>query len=218
MRPPDAGSEAAELAEHGFAAYKGRVGYAGLEEDRQVIRALRAATGRDSRIAVDYNQALSVPEAARRLARLADEDLLWVEEPTRAEDTAGHARLRDRAPMPIQLGENWWGTTEMAASLAAGASDVAMVDVMRIGGVTGWLHAAGLAEAAHLPLSSHLFPEVSAHLLAVTPTAHWLEYLDLASPVLARPARPVGGYLQAAEAPGFDLEWDEAAVRRCADD
>lgn len=218
MRPPDAGAEAGELTGHGFAAYKGRVGYAGLDEDRQVIRALRDATGPSTRIAVDYNQALTVPEAARRLARLADEDLLWVEEPTRAEDVAGHARIRDGAPMPVQLGENWWGTTEMAASLAGDASDFAMVDVMRIGGVTGWLHAAGLAEAAHLPLSSHLFPEVSAHLLAVTPTAHWLEYLDLASPILTRPAQPVGGYVQAAEAPGFDLEWDEDAVSRYAAD
>jgi mandelate racemase len=104
----------------------------------------------------------------------------------------------------------------MAASLAAGASDFAMIDVMRIGGVTGWLHAAGLAEAAHMPLSSHLFPEVSAHLLAVSPTAHLLEYLDLASPVLTRPARPAGGCVQAADTPGFGLEWDEAAVERYA--
>jgi mandelate racemase len=181
-----------------------------------VIAALREVTSPQARIAVDYNQALSVPEATRRLAALAGEDLLCVEEPTSAEDVAGHARIRASVPMPVQLGENWWGTAEMATSLAGQASDLAMIDVMRIGGVTGWLHAAGLAEAWHMPLSSHLFPEISAHLMAVSPTAHWLEYLDLASPILANPLRPVDGHLHAPNAPGFALEWNEDAVAEYA--
>lgn len=215
MRPDAARAEAAELSAMGFAAYKGRVGYGGLDDDRAVVAALRDAVGTGARIAVDYNQALTVPEALRRVARL-DDDLLWVEEPTRAEDLAGHARIRDRAPMPVQLGENWWGTSEMAASLAAGASDLAMVDVMRIGGVTGWLHAAGLADAARIPVSSHLFPEVSAQLLAVTPTAQWLEFMDLAGPVLREPVRPADGAFTITEAPGFGIDWDPDAVARYA--
>ena len=216
MRPEPARAEAAELAGLGFTAFKGRVGYGGLDDDRAVVAALREAVGPDARIAVDYNQALTVPEAQRRLGLLADEDLMWVEEPTRAEDLAGHARIRDGAPMPVQLGENWWGTTEMAASLGAGASDLAMVDAMRIGGVTGWLHAAGLADAHRIPVSSHLFPEVSAHLLAVTPTAQWLEWMDLAGPVLRDAVRPVDGSFPVQETPGFGIEWDEDAVARYA--
>lgn len=216
MRPGPARAEAAELAGLGFTAFKGRVGYGELGDDRAVVAALREAVGADARIAVDYNQALTVPEAVHRLTRLADEDLMWVEEPTRAEDTAGHARIRERAPMPVQLGENWWGISETAASLAAGASDLAMIDVMRIGGVTGWLHAAGLADAHRIPLSSHLFPEVSAHLLAVTPTVQWLEWMDLAGPVLRDPVRPVDGCFPIAETPGFGIEWDEDAVARYA--
>jgi mandelate racemase len=216
MRPDAARAEAAELAESGFGAFKGRVGYGALDDDRAVVAALRDAVGDGARIAVDYNQALTVPEAVHRLTRLADEDLMWVEEPTRAEDLAGHARIRERAPMPVQLGENWWGTSETAAAVAAGASDLAMIDVMRIGGVTGWLHAAGLADAHRLPLSSHLFPEVSAHLLAVTPTAHWLEWMDLAGPVLRDPVRPVDGAFPIGETPGFGIEWDPDAVARFA--
>ncbi len=216
MRPPQARAEAAELSGLGFTAYKGRIGFGELDDDRAVVAALRGVTGPDARIAVDYNQSLTVPEAVRRVSRLADEDLLWVEEPTRAEDLTGHARIRDRAPMPVQLGENWWGVSEMAASLAAGASDLAMIDVMRIGGVTGWLHAAGLADAHRIPLSSHLFPEVSAHLLAVTPTAQWLEYMDLAGPVLRDAVRPVDGLFPISETPGFGIEWDEDAVTRHA--
>lgn len=214
MYPDAARVEAAELRAFGFDAYKGRVGYGGLDDDEAVITALRGVVGADVRIAVDYNQALTVPEACRRLDRLAEYDLLWVEEPTRAADLPGHARIRERARTPVQLGENWWGTGQMAAALAAGAADLAMPDVMRIGGVTGWLHAAGLADAARIPVSSHLFPEVSAHLLAVTPTADRLEYLDLAGPVLRDPPRPVQGRMTASEAPGFGIAWDEDAVER----
>ena len=81
----------------------------------------------------------------------------------------------------------------MAKCVAAGASDLGMPDAMKIGGVTGWLRAAAIAESAGLPVSSHLFPEVSAHLLAVSPTCHWLEYVDWANPILREPLRIEGG-------------------------
>lgn len=214
MRPADAAAEVGDLAEHGFTAYKGRVGFADVDSDRQVVRAIRDTAGAGTRVAVDYNQSLTAPEAGERLARLADEQLMWAEEPLDANDFQGHARLREQAPMPLQLGENWWDAAEVATSLQVGASDLAMVDVMRIGGVTGWLRAAGVAAAARVPLSSHLFPEVSAHLLAVSGTADWLEYLDLAGPVLQDPPRPSGGHYPIAETPGFGIDWDEDAVRR----
>jgi mandelate racemase len=102
----------------------------------------------------------------------------------------------------------------MARAMAAGASDLVMPDAMKIGGVTGWLRAAALAEARGVPMSSHLYPEISAHLLAVTPTCHWLEYVDWASPVLRHPAQVGNGALTAGGTPGIGLEWNEDAVQR----
>lgn len=91
-----------------------------------------------------------------------------------------------------------------------------MIEVMKIGGVTGWRRAAALAETHALPVSSHIFPAFSAHLLAVTPTAHWLELLDLASGILQDRARVTAGGLAANETPGAGVEWNEAAVARPA--
>ena len=85
---------------------------------------------------------------------------------------------------------------------------------MKIGGVSGWMRAAAMAEEHGLPVSSHLFPEISAHLLAVTPTCHWLEYLDFAGPILQRGARTENGAVTAFDGPGVGLEWDEKAVKR----
>ncbi len=178
------------------------------------MRALRDAVGPDVQIMVDYNQGLSVPEARRRIQALASEGIAWVEEPTLQEDLRGHAEIRRRSSVPVQMGENWCGPQDMQNALDAGACDLAMPDVMKIGGVTGWLRAMALAQARGIPMSSHIFPEVSSHLLAVTPTAHWLERMDLAGQVLAQPLRFVDGNAVPDDAPGSGIAWDEAAVGR----
>jgi mandelate racemase len=94
------------------------------------------------------------------------------------------------------------------------ASDFVMPDLQQIGGVTGWLRAAAIAQTAGKPMSNHLFIEASAHLLAVTPTRHWLEYLDLAGPLLEQPVKVVDGAVQAPEQPGLGLTCDTDAVGR----
>jgi len=164
---------------------------------------------------VDYNQSLTVPEAMRRIDRLAEFDLQWVEEPVPAEDLAGHASIRAACRTPIQTGENWWFPEDVARAVHAGASDFAMLDLMKIGGITGWLRAAGQAEGASLPVSSHIFVEASAHALAVTPTAHYLEYLDSAGAILLDPPTIEDGALRP-KGPGLGIDWDAAAVERYA--
>jgi mandelate racemase len=199
--------------EAGFRAIKIKLGEGDLEVDMKTVRAVRAMIGPTIRLMVDYNQSLDPVEASRRIARLAEFDLCWVEEPVRAEDLEGHARVRAATSVPVQTGENWWFPRDMAKAIAVGASDFGMLDVMKIGGVTGWLSAMGQAEAASLPISSHIFVEASAHLLPITPTAHWLEYLDIAGAILAEPHRAVDGTITA-KGPGFGLEWDESAITR----
>ncbi len=63
-------------------------------------------------------------------------------------------------------------------------------------------------------MSSHLFPEVSAHLLAATPTCHYLEYVDWADAIVQQPLRMVDGCALASDQPGNGLVWDDAAVAR----
>jgi mandelate racemase len=90
-----------------------------------------------------------------------------------------------------------------------------MPDAQRIGGVTGWMRAAALAQGAGVEMSSHLFPEASSHLLAVTPTCHWLEFVDWAAPILQEPLAVKDGLVSMPEKPGLGMTWNEAAVRRC---
>lgn len=198
----------------GYRAFKVKAGHETVEKDLAVIRAVRAVIGADVDLMVDYNQSLSVSEAHSRITALEQENIAWVEEPLRHHDYAGHAELREQVRTPIQMGENWWGPDDMAKSIAAGACDLCMPDAMRIGGVTGWLRAAALAERHDLAMSTHAFPEISGQLMAVTPTAHWLELLDKAKPILENPVEVVDGKLIPDTEPGAGLRWDEDAVKR----
>ena len=211
-----AAGEARELIAPGFGAVKLRVGYPDAGTDLAVVRAVREAVGPDIVLMADYNQALSVAEAIRRIHALDDEALLWIEEPIAADDAQGHAEVRRAVRTAIQTGENWWGPHVMAEFLRVRACDYAMPDAMKIGGVSGWLRAAALAEAARMPISSHLYPEISAHLLAIAPTRHWLEYVDWAEPILRTPVRIENGHAFPSEAPGIGLDFDDDAIARFA--
>ena len=214
---PEAAAKAAvEWAEAGFKGVKARVGYPTVQDDVAVIRAIRKAVGDNVAIMVDYNQCLTPVESIERIRALDDEGLTWVEEPTLAHDYAGHAAITREAKTPIQCGENWWGILDFRHAVEAKACDFVMPDVMKVGGVTGWLRAAALAEANGIRVSNHIFPEISAQLMCVTPTAHWLEYLDWWNPVLAEPLRTQDGMAIVDDAVGSGVSWNEAAVEQYA--
>jgi len=209
--------EATQLLREGFSAIKLRLGRADAHADLAALRAVKKAVGREVTLMCDFNQGLSVNEAIRRGRMLDDEGgLHWIEEPVRADDFLGTARVAQALHTPVQIGENFMGPEQMAQALQARCCDFVMPDAQRIGGVTGWMRAAALAQAAGLEMSSHLFPEISAHLLAVTPTAHWLEYVDWANPILQTPIKIRQGFAHIPDVPGTGIVWDEQAVKRYA--
>ena len=214
MEPRALAKEAVELLEGGFAGIKLRLGHATLAGDLEALQAVRGAVGPEVAVMTDYNQALDVVEALERGRALDGAGVYWIEEPIRHDDYRGCARLAAELATPVQIGENFSEPHAMEEAIAARACDYVMPDLERIGGVTGWLRAAALANAHGLPMSSHLFPEVSVHLMAATPTAHWLEYVDWAAPILERPMRIAGGMAHPIEGPGNGLAWDQGAVER----
>lgn len=206
--------EAAFWAEQGLTGVKAKIGYPTVKEDLEVVRAMRKAIGPDIAIMVDYNQSLTPTEAIARGQVLADEDLEWIEEPVLAHDYSGHAQVSRELHTPIQCGENWWGPQDMRKAIEAGACDLMMPDVMKIGGVTGWMQAQALADAYSIRISNHLFVEVSTHLLCASPTAHWLEYADWFNPIIDKPLQLEEGFAILDNRPGSGVEWREEAIEQ----
>lgn len=214
--PGDSAAVAEKWVRQGFTGVKARVGYPTVEDDRDVIRAIRGAVGDDIAIMVDYNQSLSVEEAVKRMEVLDEEGLAWVEEPVLAQDFIGHAKVTNAAETPIQSGENWWGPLAVQQAITANASDLIMPDAMKIGGVSGWLEACNLGEQDKIPLSTHLWPELNAQLLCLAPTAHWLEYNDWWSVVIADPLQIRDGESVIDGFCGSGIDWNETAISRYA--
>jgi mandelate racemase len=206
--------EAEALLAKGLKAVKLRLGHPALAEDVAALRAVRKRIPADVLVMVDYNQALTPAEAILRGRALQDEGATWLEEPTRHDDYPGNAAIAHALNIPIQIGENFNGPEAMTLALSANACDYVMPDVARIGGVTGWMQAAGIAAARGIEMSSHLMPEISAHLLAATPTAHWLEYVDWADSILEEPLQITAGAVAPADGPGLGLAWDEDRLKR----
>jgi mandelate racemase len=145
---------------------------------------------------------------------MLDNQGLIVEEPIAYDNLAGYTQLARELKTPVQLGENFYGPRSLFRAIQETAGDYVMLDLMRIGGVTGWLRAAGIAGAAGIEVSTHLYPKVAAHLMRVTETAHWLEWQDWANPILAEPFRLEDGHLLIPDRPGNGIEWDEDAIER----
>jgi mandelate racemase len=218
LREPKAiAEEAIELRdEGGFKGLKFRLGRERTEDDLATVTALRKAVGDGIELMADFNQGLDLADALRRCHALDDLGLAWIEEPILYDNYEGFAQLAAELKTPIQIGENFYGPRELHKALQAKACDCVMPDFMRIGGVTGWLRAAAIAGAAGVPMSTHLYPEVAAHVMRVTETAHWLEWQDWADPILQQPYEISDGMLHIPDAAGLGIEWNEDAVERFA--
>jgi mandelate racemase len=207
---------AALVAEGGFAGLKLRLGRERLADDLAAIAAVREAVGAETKLMCDFNQGLSLGDALVRCHALDDQGLYWFEEPTTYDNIPGHAQLARELKTPVQIGENFYGPRQLYQAVRASAADYVMPDLMRIGGVSGWLRAAAIAGAAGIPMSTHLYPEMSAHLMRVTDTAHWLEWQDWADPILTEPFEVKDGHIIVPDRPGQGVEWDEKAVAKFA--
>jgi mandelate racemase len=204
------------IAEGDFKALKIRLGRDSVKDDLKAIAEVRRAVGDDIILMSDFNQGLSFNAALRRLHQLDDQALEWFEEPIVFDDFIGSARLANELKTPLQIGENIYGPRHFLQAVAAGAADCYMPDLGRIGGVTGWLRSAAIAGAANLRMSTHLYPEFSAHLMRVTETADWLEWRDWGNPFLAEPFEIRESAIHIPDRPGAGIAWDEAAVKKFA--
>ncbi len=216
LTPPDklAAEAAALVSEGGFTSLKLRLGREKLVDDLAAIVAVRDAAGAGVKLMCDFNQGLSLGDALARCHALDDQGLYWFEEPITYDNIPGYVQLARELSTPIQLGENFYGPRLLYQAVLAGAGDFVMPDMMRIGGVSGWMRSAAITSAAGIPMSTHLYPEIAAHLMRVTDTAHWLEWQDWADPILAEPFEIKNGQLLVPNRPGQGIAWNEKAVAK----
>lgn len=207
--------EGKAFAEAGYRAYKMRVGSCDWRTDAERVRAVRDALPAEVGLMIDVNQAWSVETALAAGAELEELGLAWIEEPVDALDMAGQARLARELGTPVAAGETLWGLRSFSQLLDAGGVDIVQLDLMRCGGITPFLEIAALVEAAGLPVASHLFTPISAHLMAALPGGCMAEHLPSWFDPLFEPGpRIADGLLLPGEEPGLGLTLAPSALER----
>ena len=207
-------TEAEEFLASGFRAMKIRLGSLNASDDVERVRLVRQTIGPDIGLLADANQKFD-PKTAIRLGRMLEEfNLVWFEEPVAAYDLTGHARVRDALDVPVASGETEYTKLGMAAMIDAGAADVLMPDLQRIGGYTDFRKSAALAEANNLVVSSHFFTELSLCLGGSIANCISLEHVDWFARLFNEEIQLVGGKLQIPNRPGHGFTFNTAAVAK----
>ena len=211
----DIAKEAEQLIKEGdFKAIKLRIGRESFQEDIEALNSIKKNLGDSISIMSDFNQCYNLSDAIKRCSHLDEMNFYWFEEPIRFDDYDGCSKLSKMFKTPFIIGENFHGPVDAKTALVSNASSMIMPDLMRIGGVSGWLKTAAIAETFNIPVSTHLFPEVSAHLMSVTPTADWLEWVDWSNPLLKSEYRVKNGNIIIPDVPGVGIEWNEENLEK----
>ncbi|MCA1656165.1 MAG: mandelate racemase/muconate lactonizing enzyme family protein [Actinobacteria bacterium] len=205
-------AEALAVQEQGFGHYKMRVGSPDWRHDVQRVSRVRAALDPATQLLVDANQGWSRIDALAAARALDDLALFWLEEPVDVDDVAGMARVAAAIRTPVAAGESVFGTEGMRPLIEHGAAAVLMPDLQHCGGPTGFLLAAAQAQLAGLPISNHLFIEVSIHLLAACPNAAIVEYMPgWWDDLFHRPPDIRNGTLRPSDEPGTGVRFRDDA-------
>lgn len=198
----DLTTQAAEFVAAGFASMKIRLGKRDPRDDVARVAAVREAIGEDIELLSDVNQGLDA-KAAIKLGRMLEPyNLGWIEEPVPAYDLDGHARVRDALDTKIASGETEYTRHGMQAMLRAGACDVLMPDLQRIGGFSEFRKADAIAAAWNIPTSSHFFTEQSLCLAGSLANLISVEHCDWFAPLFNEEMELVDGKLQIPNRPG----------------
>ncbi|MEO8437761.1 MAG: mandelate racemase/muconate lactonizing enzyme family protein [Chloroflexota bacterium] len=242
LLPPAARAESAlRLRDEGFGALKIRIDPRQLDEGIAAVTATRHAVGDSMAIMVDLNQGWRMagdrspsidPVAAREIAiRLAELDVLWVEEPLAGSDLRGLAALRASTPgIRIAGGEMTRTFTDLVAALDADAFDVHQPDVVLAAGMLRTRTLAELALARNRWFTPHTWTNgigllANLHVAAGVGGGPFIEFPydppgwtpERRDFMLAEPIRPgPDGILHVPSEPGLGIVLDEAAVRRYA--
>jgi D-galactarolactone cycloisomerase len=222
--PSMVAKRARRFADQGFHGVKIKVGF-DLDQDIEMVRAVREELGRDFTVMTDANQGYTLDAAVEAADAFADHEVFWLEEPLFAEDIAGHALLREKTRVPIAVGENLHMCSAFENFLLRGAVDFLQPDVARAGGITEIRKIASLAAGQKVPISFHTWGDAvalaaSVHLSLAMAECTVMEldytYNPLREELLVEPFQVKNGFLIAPDRPGLGVELNDQALQRFA--
>jgi L-alanine-DL-glutamate epimerase-like enolase superfamily enzyme len=212
----DEAQEAAHvLVKKGFKEMKTQMGLSGNPSPREEVRrveVVREAIGPDIKLMCDINQIWRPEQAIDVGSRAEHVGLFWLEDVTRHDDYQGLARITAALKTPIAGGEYLYGIQPFRQMIAAHSVDIVMVDIARVGGISQWMKVSAMAEAANLPIVSHVMPEVLCHVVSAAPTGLTVEYMPWMLSLYEETPEVDNGEIVLPRKPGLGLKFDEKTI------
>lgn len=207
--------EAQRFLDRGYRSFKVKIGV-DEKSDISLVHAMRETVG-EAGLRADVNGAWTIGTAKRQLAKLAEYDLSYIEQPLELDDLAGHAHLRSMQPVPVALDESAYTLSDVGNIIREGAADVVLLDPHEAGGLWPCIKAAAVCESVGIPVTLHSGGELGfsqaayVHLAASIPNMTIsidteLDYLS--DDVTTTPFRMAGGALAVPAGPGLGVEPD----------
>ncbi|ADB59492.1 Mandelate racemase/muconate lactonizing protein [Haloterrigena turkmenica DSM 5511] len=148
----------------------------GTDRDLEIVEAIRSVAP-DVRLFVDANEAWAPKEAVRKIERLAEYDLAFVEQPVPAENPEGLRYVSERSPLPIAADESCVTLEDIPR--IADRCDIANLKLMKCGGLLEAKRMIHAARAHGLEVMLGCMTESNASIAAACHLAPLLDYADL---------------------------------------
>ena len=206
-------AEASGYVRRGFTAVKLKVGSPDLERDVERIAKVRECVGPNVKVMIDANQGLEYPAALALAQRARAYGIHWFEEPLPHTDFAGYAALRQGAGMPLAMGEREYDVVALRELAERKALDLWQPDILRLGGVEGWLDSASLARSYHLPVLPHFYKEYDTALACTIPGVYGVESFDWVDGLVDRPIRIEQGQAYPSDRPGWGFRFRDSGLK-----
>jgi muconate cycloisomerase len=199
---------------------------AGIDQDRRIVASVRAAIGPEARLRVDYNQAYTPDQAVRAIAAIAPFGIDCAEQPVRADDWIGMARVQRAVAVPLMAHEGCFSLGDFTALVELGAVGVLGVNGERPGGITRALQAIDYAAQRGMGTVLHNQPlgigsAAQVHLGAARSAVlgHAMElfgHVMMEDDLIVDPLDYSAGSVRVPDGPGFGVVLDEDALERYA--
>jgi L-fuconate dehydratase len=189
-----------------------------IEDDVRRARIIREEIGPDALLMMDANQIWDVDEAIANMARLAESDPYWIEEPTHPDDVLGHARIQQAvSPVRVATGEVAANRVIFKQLLQAGAIRVMQIDACRVAGVPEVLAELLMAAKFEVPVCPHSggvgLCELVQHLaifdylrVGTSLEGRMVEYVDHLHEHFTDPVRTRDGRYLVPDQPGYSSD------------
>ena len=193
---------------------------ADIPSDIAKARAVRKLVGDGFPLAFDANNCYTIGGAIRVGRALEELGFWWFEEPVQHYHVKAMGEVASKLDITVSAGEQTYTLAALADLISAGVRMV-QPDIVKMGGITGLLRCAALAQAHGVELVPHQTQPTIGHtanlhiigsLLQGVKPAEWNDPSTRTHAVFHNPPVPVDGLFHLSDRPGLGLEIDEAAL------